>query len=75
MNYLFCFSDYCLKDIEKNELVIYITNTDNYVSNLSTKNMLEKKYKFENILFINEDKFKEQLPNIIPNKEYYILTK
>lgn len=74
MNIMFCFSDYCLKDIDKSELVIFITNTDNYVSNFSTKNTLEKKYKFENILFIKEDVF-GQLKSIIPNKEYYILTK
>ncbi|MFZ4741926.1 MAG: hypothetical protein ACOYLE_12255 [Bacteroidales bacterium] len=76
MNYMFCFSDYCLRDIERNELVLYIIkNTDNYTSKLITKRTLEKKYKFENILFINEDVFKQLPNNIIPNKEYYILIK
>ena len=74
MNQYFCTSSYCLKDIDKSELVIYITDREDYLNRFSTKGTLEKKYKFEHVLFIKEEVFK-QLKDVIANKDYYILTK
>ena len=74
MDKYFCTSSYCLKDLDRTELVIFITDMDSYSSRLITKGTFEKKYNFEHMLFIKEDVFK-QLPHIIANKEYYTLTK
>ena len=73
MNGYFCQANYCIRNIEKDELTIFITGPDwDYTSRLTQKKTLEKIFNIENLLFINEEDF-NLLKNVVPNKEYYTL--